>query len=121
MSTMDPFHRILAVLLAIFVASPLCCCADSWQMDSKAAEHSCCGGGEKEKQETACNCPADSPQATENDATIVKDQAELPPLPLGIPISIPVPLCPSQVSQCPIEVDKGPPGTLLVVLQRFLI
>lgn len=118
---MSPFHRILAVLLAIFVASPLCCCAAEFQT-SNTAEHSCCGGAKKEKHETtACNCPADSPQAIDDHATIVKDQAEVPPTPLGIPISIPVPLCPSEVTQSPIEVDKGPPGTLLVVLQRFLI
>jgi len=117
---MDPFHRILAVLLAIFVSSPLCCCAEDWQMD-KTAKHSCCNGGEKEKQETACNCPAASPQATEDDAVIAKDPVVIPSAPMGIAISIPVPLCPSQVTRRPLEVDTGPPGTLLVVLQRFLI
>lgn len=117
---MSPFHRILAVLLAIFVASPLCCCAADFQTN-KAAEHSCCGGEQKEKQEVACNCPADSPQSTEDHVTIVKDQAEVPPTPLGVPIVIPVPLCPANVTQSPTEADKGPPGILLVVLQRFLI
>lgn len=119
MFTMAPFHRILAVLLAIFVASPLCCCADAWQVDQPAG-HSCCGG-EKEQQETACNCPAASPEAIEDEAMVAKDQVAIPPAPLGVTISIPVPLCPAQVTQCPTEVDKGPPGTLLVVLQRFLI
>jgi len=118
---MEFLHRILAVLLAIFVASPLCCCAKDWQADHRSAQHSCCSGEGNEKQESVCNCPVAGPQATEDDATVVHEPVAMPAPPLGVPVSIPVPLAPSRVTQPPVEVDTGPPGTLLVVLQRFLI
>ncbi|WAC21432.1 hypothetical protein OVA24_08535 [Luteolibacter sp. SL250] len=116
-------HRlrcIIAVMLAIFIAGPACCCLGMTQ-PVKQAEHSCCSGKSKEKKESVCSCStAKHQKLAEKDTPLpALFSATLPPLP-GAPV--PVLLADRTVSLPPAPVfDTGPPRLRLAVLQRFLI
>lgn len=116
---MHKLRCIIAVMLAIFIAGPACCCLGMVQPVTQA-EHSCCGG-EKEQKESACNCTtAKHQKLADKDVSLpaVLDLA-LPPQP-GTPIL--APLVEEVITPSPAwAIDTGPPPLQLEELQRFLI
>jgi len=116
-------HRlrcIIAVMLAIFIAGPACCCLGMTQ-PVKQAEHSCCGTKSKEKKESICSCAtAKHQKLAEKDTPLpALFSATLPPLP---GVSIPALLADEMVISLPPPVfDTGPPRLRLAMFQRFLI
>jgi hypothetical protein len=121
---MNLLRSILAVLFAIVIANPACCCSAG---KAEPAKVSLCCGGSKKKEDNhshkeACVCPARNPKQVEDppvvpSATVV----ELPPvLPSGIAIVLP-PVPVSKLPQPDFFDDTGPPRLRLVLLQRFLI
>lgn len=118
-------HRlrcIIAVMLAIFIAGPACCCLGMTQpVKQKQAEHSCCGGKTKEQKEGACACTtAKHQKVAEKDTPLpALCYATLPPSP---GVTVPVVMADRTVALAPVPVfDTGPPRLRLAVLQRFLI
>lgn len=118
---MHRFRCIIAVMLAIFIAGPACCCLGMTQ-PVKQAEHSCCGSKKpKEQKESVCACTtAKHQKVAEKDTPLpALFSAALPPLPGA---AVPVLLADRTVIPSPAPVfDTGPPRLRLAVLQRFLI
>jgi hypothetical protein len=115
---MHVFRSIFAVIFAILIANPACCCAGVKLAAEKPAKHSCCSGSTKEKKEAACDCGVKSPQMAEKHIILPDAPAMALPLP---PVAVPVPLeIPAQAIEPTVRPhNTGPPG--LVMLQRFLI
>jgi len=121
---MNLLRSILAVLFAIVIANPACCCAVTKTEAPAQASH-CCGGGtkkEKHPHKEACACAARNPKQVEDPPVIpVFTAIELPPV-LMSPLEVvhpPVPV--RELPQPDFHHDTGPPRLLLVMLQRFLI
>jgi hypothetical protein len=117
---MHRFRCIIAVMLAIFIAGPACCCLGMTQ-PVKQAEHSCCGDKTKEQKDSACACTTAKHQmVAEKDTPLpALFSAALPPFP---GIAVPVLLADRTVHIIPVPVfDSGPPRLRLAVLQRFMI
>lgn len=116
---MHPARKLLAVLIAMFIALPACCCLGA-TTPPKTEQHSCCGSG-KEKKETVCACTTAKHQKMADTDTPVPPlaAAALPALP-GISIPKVLPL-PDEPRIDAATVERGPPRLLLVRLQRFLI
>jgi len=116
-------HRlrcIIAVMLAIFIAGPACCCLGMTQ-PVKQADHSCCGSKTKEKKESVCGCASAKHQKlAEKDTPLpVLFSAAIPPQP---GVSVPALMAERTAIPLPFPVpDTGPPRLRLAMLQRFLI
>ena len=121
---MNLLRSILAVLFAIVIANPDCCCA-VMRTDTPAKVSHCCGGGtkkEKHSHKEACACAARNPKQVEDPPVVPGvTVVELPPvLPSRIAIVLPpVPVC--ELPQPDFFHDTGPPRLRLVMFQRFLI
>jgi hypothetical protein len=114
------FRCIIAVMLAIFIASPACCCL-GMEQPVKQAEHSCCGSENKEQTESACACTSVKHQKVAEKDTPLPTvfYAALPTLPGA---HFQRPLAERKVSLSPAPVfDTGPPRLKLALFQRFLI
>lgn len=119
---MNLLRSILAVLFAIAIANPACCCTLRTHDEPARVSH-CCGGKKKEKpSHEACACVAMSPKkAEEPPALPVFKAIELPPV---LPSATVAALPPVPVRELPRRDffhDTGPPRLRLVMLQRFLI
>jgi len=122
---MNLLRSILAVLFAIVIANPACCCSVGRSSEPAKVSH-CCGGSkkkdEKHSHKEACVCATKSPKQVENTPVVPGvTVVELPPvLPSGMEIVLPpVPVC--ELPQPDFYHDTGPPRLRLVMLQRFLI
>ena len=116
-------HRlrcILATFFAILIVIPACCCA-SEMLTPAVSKQSCCEGGTKEKQHTACDCAAKTPRIVEKASAPPQVPVFALPEPV-LSVSNPqgvVILAP--VCMQPEKMDTGPPRWRLVAFQRFLI
>lgn len=120
-----PLHRrILAAMLAIFIAVPVCCCFGITQPVEKAAAHSCCSGGKDEApKKAACDCDSATKAMADTDKPL--------PAPLVIELAAPVADAPWEAAWIAVAIeptgripmDTGPPplGRRLALLQSFLI
>ena len=124
---MNLLRSILAVLFAIVIANPACCCAVRTVEETAKVSHCCGGGTKKEKKEKhshgeACACAARNPKQVEDPPVIpVFTAIELPPV-LMSPLEVvhpPVPV--RELPQPDFHHDTGPPRLRLVMFQRFLI
>jgi hypothetical protein len=91
LSVVSRISAILACLLALLVASPLCCCAAEAAEEREAP--CCCGdpAGENEKEPChGCLCASDDPRE-------IPDPAVVPPQGLGISLEAP----PASVADLP--------------------
>lgn len=121
---MNLLRSILAVLFAIVIANPACCCAVT-RTDAPADVSHCCGGGtkkEKHPHKEACACAARNPKQVEDPPVVPSiTVVELPPV-LPSEIALVLPLVPvRELPQPDFHHDTGPPRLRLVMLQRFLI
>ena len=123
---MNLLRSILAVLFAIIIANPACCCAVGKVEETAKVSH-CCGGGTKEKKEKhshgeACACAAKNPKQVEDPPVVPSvTVVELPPV-LASAIEVVLPPVPVRdLPQPDFFHDTGPPRLRLVMLQRFLI
>jgi len=120
---MNLLRSILAVLFAIVIANPACCCAVT-RTEAPAQVSHCCGGAKKEKHshKEACACAAKNPKQVEDPPVIPSmTVVELPPI-LSSEIAIVLPPVPvRELPQPGFYHDTGPPRLRLVMLQRFLI
>ncbi|QTN33867.1 hypothetical protein HZ994_16625 [Akkermansiaceae bacterium] len=119
------FRKIIAVLLALAIASPLCCCA---MMTAKTANTpSCCskmkpdGEGTPDRNHTACHCLAKQPKDTTKEIITPTDLAVtvLPPV-----FEIRVPAILQEVKTAPRTTPERccvPPGHFLAMYSRWLI
>ena len=116
---MHQLRCILAVIFAILIANPACCCAGMKPVQ-KEVSHSCCSGTKKEKKESACNCEASKPLITEKHSVLPGTPLLALPQPQ---ISAPLPVtAPMAVIVSPVQpTDTGPPRKRLLMFQRFLI
>lgn len=123
---MNLLRSILAVLFAIVIANPACCCSVERTSEPAKVSH-CCGGLKKKEEEKhshkeACACAAKNPKQVEDPPVIPGvTVVELPPvLPSGVAIVLPlVPV--RELPQPDFFLDTGPPRLRLVMFQRFLI
>jgi hypothetical protein len=122
---MNLLRSILAVLFAIIIANPACCCSVGRTSEPAKVSH-CCGGSKKKEEkhshQEACACAARNPKQVEDPPVVPGvTVVELPPvLPSRIAIVLPpVPVC--ELPQPDFFNDTGPPRLRLVMLQRFLI
>jgi hypothetical protein len=121
---MNLLRSILAVLFAIVIANPACCCAVR-QVEETAKVSHCCGGGTKKEKHShgeACACAARNPKQIEDPPVLPCFTAvELPPV-LESGMEIVLPLVPvRELPQPDFFHDTGPPRLRLVMFQRFLI
>ena len=121
---MNLLRSILAVLFAIVIANPACCCAVTRTEAPAQASH-CCGGGtkkEKHSHKEACACAAKNPKQVEDPPVVpTVTVVELPPV-LESGMEIVLPLVPvRELPQPDFFHDTGPPRLRLVMFQRFLI
>jgi hypothetical protein len=119
---MNLLRSLLAVLFAIAIANPACCCTLRSHDEPAKVSH-CCGGPKEEKHSPdACACVAKSPQkAEEPPALPVFKAIELPTV---LPPAVMVALPPIPVRELPrpdFFHGTGPPRLRLVMFQRFLI
>ena len=121
---MNVFRSIAAVLLALVVASPLCCCAG--ESVSSAQSHSCCsranGQDSKRKNDDghACLCKSKEPRDNAKHLTLptAPPVADLPPT-QGVDIPAVAP-----AGDAPVTARnqlRAPPGSLLAWYSRWLI
>ena len=120
---MNLIRSILAVLFAIVIANPACCCTVRKAEEPAKVSH-CCGGTKKEKKQLPehCACPAKSVKQLEDPPALpVFKAVELPPvLPSFEALLIPgVPA--REMPRLDFRNDTGPPLRRLAWLQRFLI
>ncbi len=122
---MNLLRSILAVLFAIVIANPACCCSMG-KADEPAKVSHCCGGT-KEKEDNhspkePCACAVKAPKQVEDPPVVPGvTVVELPPV---LPSAIAVVLPPVPVRELPrpdFFHDTGPPRLRLVMFQRFLI
>jgi hypothetical protein len=124
---MSVLRNIMAVMTAISIASPLCCCDESAAARGSVSEKSCCS----QESTTTPDCPGgpSCPECRAKDPRLVEavrtvtftvDLPELAPLSLFAV----VPALPGDglhVSDLRNLPDPGPPGWRLVFHQIFLI
>lgn len=123
---MSLIRTLLTALFAIMIANPACCCVVEGVSGSSTPVDRCCSGGGEDRQQHSPDEPCVC-------ATHLVKQVEDPPV---IPGFVPVELPPLVVSfalpdigQVPvrheaapgIRNDTGPPRSLLIRFQRFLI
>ncbi len=124
---MSIYRNIVAVMAAIVIASPLCCCSLPAVAREKAPEMSCCSQDAKTNQgcpggQSCPDCRAKDPRLVEAGKTVTLTVA----LPEIAPISLfaVVPVLSSGVTKPSPALhlpDPGPPGWRLVLHQTFLI
>lgn len=125
---MSLLHRTFAVLLALFVASPFCCCSGAL-LASPAAEteaHYCCASPEATDSDGREELPCDSCLAVKARA-VDSGKLSLPSLD-GLfltersELSLePTPSREVRRHPAPIPPDPGPPRLGLALRQSFLI
>lgn len=120
---MNLLRSLLAVLFAIVIANPACCCTVK-AADQPAESSHCCGGTKQEKKQLPehCLCAAKNPKLQEDPPVVpVFTAIELPPvLPSLEELLVPeVPV--REVAAVDFHHDIGPPLRRLALLQRFLI
>lgn len=122
---MNLLRSLLALLFAIVIANPACCCtAGAGKADAPVKTSHCCGGTKQEKKQAPehCLCPAKNPTLQEDPPVLpVFTAVELPPvLPSLEELLVPeVPV--REVAAVDFYHDTGPPLRRLALLQRFLI
>lgn len=121
---MNLVRSILAIVFAIVIANPACCCAMPGQADQVVKTSHCCEEKSEGKQQApkACACPAKDHRMSEDPLLLPSFTAiELPPvLPTAERVALPeVPVC--EIAPPDFRIDTGPPRQRLVMLQRFLI
>jgi hypothetical protein len=119
---MNLLRSFLAILFAIVIVNPACCCTG--QPTPKEAVHGCCGG-KKEKYAPVphdCACRAKEPRLIEDPPALPGFTViELPPLyPAAETRALPLPVATS-IPALDIHLDTGPPRQRLMLLQRLLI
>ncbi len=78
---MSRLASIFTCLLALLVASPLCCCAGDLVEREQSASCCCCGEGEEKKSpDHACLCASDAPRELPD--------AALPPSGAGMAVAL---------------------------------
>ena len=117
------FRNIIAALLALVIASPLCCCAMTRMHEGKVP--SCCsmagGGKSPAKSPAACLCAAKQPKDLSKEILVPTDRAvALEPPVFEIPVPDPSPRSEMLPSALP-EVFCDPPGHFLAMYSRWLI
>ena len=120
---MNLLRSLLALLFAIAIANPACCCTVKAANEPVKTSH-CCGGTKQEKKEHPdhCLCAAKNPKLQEDPPVLpVFTAVELPPvLPSLEELLVPeVPV--RRVAAADFHQDTGPPLRRLALLQRFLI
>jgi hypothetical protein len=118
----EMFQRIFAVVFAICVVSPACCCAFSHETGNSEVS-SCCGGNQSSDPEHDCGC-SKMEAATEWKAkeAISSSFTQLPVFAGSETISLQVfPEISEDVSNHEIWIDTGPPTRRRALLQCFLI
>jgi len=114
------FHSIIAVLLALVLASPLCCCASGVR---EAAETPCCASSQQPDDRPSHDCVCESAEP--------RDAAKI----LDLPANSGIPLIPANDSLTLLEpaglivpakqlaprTGCDPPRLALVRLSRWLI
>jgi hypothetical protein len=122
---MGLFRNIIAAMLALAIASPLCCCAA--MTAKKANAPSCCSAmkldGKKnpDRNHTACHCLAKQPKDTSKAIITPTDLAVTLPPPV---FEIRVPAILPEVATVPRATPQGsydPPGHFLAKYSRWLI
>lgn len=116
-------RNIIAVMLALVIASPICCCTMTANHSEKAP--SCCGtaGGKKspDKNHSACLCVAKQPKELSKAIIIPTDHAvALEPPFFEIRIADLSP----EVEALPVAQPRDfsdPPGLFLAMYSRWLI
>lgn len=120
---MNLLRSILAVLFAIVIANPACCCTVRKAEEPAKVSH-CCGGGTKKEKHSheSCACAAKNPKQVEDPPVVPGiTVVELPPvLPSASDVVLP-PVVVRELPQPDFFHDTGPPRLRLVMLQRFLI
>lgn len=118
---MQAIRSIVAMLIAVIIAIPACCCFAS-AAPAKAEQHSCCPGGKDKKQDkAACECVSVKKALTDTDKPLPAPVAmDLPP---AVMTSLLDQALPVTEATAPVGVvmDTGPPLRRLAVLQRYLI
>ncbi len=102
--------KFIAVLMALVIASPACCCAFTSHFQSpQAIARSCCSNNDSHKQHQSCSCSLDkkksSPEADFN---------------LAAPVGVDLPLAPAPSTELFLTtlpeavafLKKWPPGDL---------
>jgi len=114
-------NKVVALILALLIGNPVCCCAFGCQSDEETPQkHSCCAGpsessdhsGDRDDGEKGCNCSFEKVSEKINDHAIVPPNKVLNLLDGGVLASekdlLALPGIPVAV-QC---VSKWPPGHL---------
>ncbi len=114
-------HRIrciFAVIFAILIANPACCCAAT-RVAEKTQSHSCCGS-KKEKKAGTCQCESHGQKIAEKKTSVPDAPVFTLPPAADLPVAVVVvPHAPATIFPGPV--DTGPPRRLLVLFQRYLI
>jgi len=121
---MNLLRSLLAVLFAIVIANPACCCSVGKVEETAKVSH-CCGGGTKKEKHShgdSCLCAVRNPKQVEDPPVLpVFTAIELPPVLMSAPEIVLPPVPVREVPQPDFYHDTGPPRLRLVMLQRFLI
>lgn len=122
---MNLLRSLVAVFLAIAIASPACCCTVAGQ--PPVHEHHCCGGAAGADDDAgpdnhACACSAQKPKQLEDPPQIPTFVTAALPAPeehLRVPAIAAAP-APEKIRPG-FRNDTGPPRLRLALYQRFLI
>jgi hypothetical protein len=123
---LNPFRFIISTLLALLIASPLCCCSS--KTSASAGRGSCCaveadqeGKGSEEKTPHSCACKSKEPKSEAKTLEIPSDMALLlEPVVQDLTYAN-LKLAVKSVIYGAPRTDCDPPKWLLVSYSRWLI
>ncbi|MCB1130546.1 MAG: hypothetical protein KDN05_05410 [Verrucomicrobiae bacterium] len=121
---MNRFRSIAAVLLALVVASPLCCCAGESVCSAK--RHSCCSRTERPDSQRrdddghACLCKSKEPRDSLKQLAL-SAAPQVADMPDSQGVDIPVVLRSGDTRAPACTQLRAPPGCLLAWYSRWLI
>ncbi len=120
-------HRIVAVLLAIFVAGPLCCCFSHAAASEGPSAQPCCASLDDAGRETPEDTPCERCQST---SPRLADGGKTPLLSVDLPLLADLPAFAATLPRfeelaaaptAPADPDPGPARLGLALRQTFLI
>ena len=115
------FKKFIAVIMALVIANPICCCAfkDSCQTITQAPQ-SCCGdksGKETQKDSKGCACASVEKQTAPENQPVLSQASDFQPLIPGPSFASPKDFL-SELPEAVAPIAKSPPGRLPVATTR---
>jgi len=114
-------RKFIAVIMALVIANPVCCCAfKAFSQTTSQASHSCCAGKsgkEKQKDGNTCGCASVEKKTAPENQPVLAQAGDFQPLIPGPSLASPGKFL-SDLPGAVAFIAKWPPGRLPVATTR---